>query len=164
MLKDILENIKWYNKLYYQNQRVEFNHKKDYTNWINTKVIPNEKRRTTIIPLINQNKLDKIINKAINDEKVINCNESNLCITCLQSRIKILFNKRKLIIPTILHVEGDTEDCEKIIVNASKENIVTEELDYVYTKEGWYNGFIMENGKNSSCLTFICDECVLLDL
>ena len=37
MLKDILENIKWYNKLYYQNQRVKFNHKKDYTNWINTK-------------------------------------------------------------------------------------------------------------------------------
>ena len=170
MLKDILENIKWYDKLYYQGSKVEFNHKDDYSDWLKFQVKNNLKRKIAIIPLIEENKLDKIINKAINDKKVVNNENDNLCITCLQSRIKILFNKKDLILVTVIHIEGDLKGCERVIVNANKNNkktnktIIHEKLDYIYTYQGCHKGYYIENSKNISWLTFVCDVCILLDL
>jgi len=159
MLKELLENIKWYDKLYYQNQKVIFFHKENYKQWIKDKV-KNHSERRIVNYFIKQNKLDKIINKAINDETIINCESNNLCITCLQSRIKILFNKEKLLLVTVIHGQGDFDDCERKVVNAEYIG-----LRYNFPiKQGWYNGVIVENYIESSYVTFFCDECFLLDL
>jgi len=44
-----MNNLNWYDNIYYQNQKVSFNHKKDYTKWI--------QRRKFIINLIKNNKI-----------------------------------------------------------------------------------------------------------
>jgi len=164
MLKEILENI-WYENIYYQNQKVAFAHKYDYQKWI--KKVQSKSDRRYILSL--EEKLDIIINKALNHKEVINSNKKELCIYCLKSRLKIVFNKEELKLRTLLHIEGDLYKCDKkILTNETSNEIlsktINEYLDYTnYKISGFYNGIFVEVFDDTSIIQYDCDEVICLE-
>ena len=159
MLKDIIENIKWYDKLYYQNQKVRFTHEKDYEVWLNDKV-KNHSERRIVDYFIKQNKLDKIINKAINDEKIINSHHNRVCIYCLKSKIKLVFYKDILELKTVLAITMPIKNCNVIYVNES----ILERLEYKYNETGFFNDDFVENYADVTYIHFDCEDSICLDI
>jgi len=164
MIKKILEKAEWYEQIRFQNQKVQFNHKKDYNQWI--KKVQSDKNRKIVFDLIKQGKIQSIINKAINNEKVVNSKEENLCIYALKSRLKILFNKRDLILITVLQIEADIKDCSVILTNEffNENRFEHEYLDYLFEKQGVKGNLFIEHFVNESIISFTCDKLICLEI
>ena len=157
MLKSILEKVQWYDNLEYQGNKVRFFHQRDYQDWIK-KVKKHSDRNLDVYSLIQNGKIADLINKAINNDKVVKSNKENLCIYLLKSEIIVVFNKRKKLLVTILHKKAGVDDCEDTI-------LVNEHLPYKFSEKDFeiIDDVYVENFNEESVISFDCDEKIELD-
>jgi hypothetical protein len=138
----------WYERIAFKGKVVKFHHFYEYNEWLEY-----IKKQKTVFSLIQSEKMDEVLNKAINHEKVLNSEFDDLLIVCHKSKIMFVFNKKSLKIKTILDFKKSKAKkyfCEKI-----------EKIDFGFVSlddKSWVESFA-----DFSDIYYMCDDVVWLN-
>lgn len=138
----------WYERIAFKGKTVKFQHFYEYNEWLEY-----IKEQKNVFFLIQNKKMDEVLNKAVNHEKVINSEFDDLLIVCLKSNIMFVFNKKSLKIKIILDFDESKAKknfCEKI----EKTGFGFVNLD----DKSWVESFA-----DFSDIYYMCDDVVWLN-